>query len=56
VINGRGYSRGLTMHIVAMHDYLTRVMIEEIRDVTTLVPILTMEVQLVGETLRTFIT
>lgn len=39
---GRVYPEGSTMHIVTMHDDLTRV--EEIRDVTTLVLVFTMEV------------
>jgi len=48
----RVYPRGSTMHIVPMHDDFTRVVVEEVRDVTIPIPMPIMVVKLVEETLR----
>jgi len=45
---GRVYPGGSTMHTVPMSDDLVRVVVEEIRDATTPIPV-------VGDALRTFI-
>jgi len=52
---GRLYPGGSTMHIVQMSDDLARVVVEDVRDATTPVPVPTEEVKIVGEALGTFI-
>jgi len=52
---GRLYPRGSTMHTVQMSDDLARVVVEDIKDATSAIPVPTEEVKLVGEALGTFI-
>jgi len=52
---GRVYPGGSTMHTVPMLDDLVRVVVEDIRDATAPVPVPTGEVQVVGDTIGTFI-
>jgi len=52
---GRLYPGGSTMLTVQMSDDLARVVVEDVRDATTPVPMPTKEVKIVGEALGTFI-
>ena len=51
----RLYPGGSTMHTVQMSDDLARVVVEDIKDATSAVPVPTEEVKLVAEALGTFI-
>jgi len=52
---GRLYPGRSTMHIVQMSDDLAKVVVEDVRDVTTPVLVPTKEVKIVGDELGTFI-
>lgn len=52
---GRLCPWGSTMHTMQMPNYLARLVIEEIRDAIALIPVPIEEVQLVIETLETFV-
>ena len=49
------YPKASTMHNVPIHDELTRMIVEEVRDESIEVPVPTSEVKVVGEALGTFI-
>lgn len=50
---GRVYPRASTMHTVPMHGDLTKVVIEEVRDGSTIVQVPTSDINLAGEALGT---
>jgi len=52
---GRVYATGSTIHTVPLEDGFARVVVEEVRHVDAEVPVPTIEVRFVGETLGTFI-
>lgn len=55
VATGRLYPRGLTIHIVLIHDDSNRVVVEEVRYASVLVLVPIIEVHLVGKALGTFL-